>query len=101
MTEEGDWLDELLRTNPIVGVQDNGFTDLLMARLPRRRPGAIRWIVPAAALIGTVPSAMFSTGHTLLPALQDLILQQRLEAFALLPIALIWAACAWALSESR
>ena len=101
MTEEADWLDELLRTNPVVHVQDNGFTDLLMAQLPRRRPGAFRWIVPAAALIGTVPAAMVSTGHGLLPAVQNLIVQQRLEAFALLPIALIWAACAWGLSESR
>jgi hypothetical protein len=101
MTEEGDWLDELLRTNPIVRVQDNGFTDLLMARLPRHRPEAFRWIVPAAATIGVVPSAMVSTGHGLLSALQNLIVQQHLEAFALLPIALIWAACAWALSESR
>jgi hypothetical protein len=101
MTEEGDWLDELLRTDPSGRIQDNGFTDLLMARLPRHRPEAFRWIVPATALIGAVSSAMVSTGHGLLPALQNLIVQQRLEAFALLPIALIWAACAWGLSESR
>ena len=101
MTEESDWLDEQLRTDPIVHVRDNGFTDLVMARLPRRRPEAFRWIVPAAALIGTVPSAIVPTGHGLLPTVQNLIVQQRLEAFALLPIALIWAACAWALSESR
>ena len=101
MTEEGDWLDELLRTDPSGRIQDNGFTDLLMARIPRRRPEAFRWIVPATALIGAVSSAMVSTGHGLLPALQNLIVQQRLEAFALLPIALIWAACAWGLSESR
>jgi hypothetical protein len=101
MTEEGDWLDELLRTNPIVRVQDNGFTDLLMARLPRRRPEAFRWIVPATAFIGAVTSAMVSAGHGLLSALQNLVIQQRLEAFALLPIVIIWAACAWGLSESR
>jgi hypothetical protein len=101
MTEEGDWVDDLLRTGPIVRVQDNGFTDLLMARLPRRRPESFRWIVPAAMLIGIVPSAMVCVGQGLLPAVQNLIVQQRLEALALLPIALIWAACAWALSESR
>jgi uncharacterized BrkB/YihY/UPF0761 family membrane protein len=101
MTDENDWIDKLLRAKRIAHIQDDGFTESLMRRLPPRRRDAPRWIIPAAASIGAVMAAMASNGHLLSSAVNSLINQHHFEAVAVLPILLIWAACAWAVSETR
>jgi hypothetical protein len=88
MTDENDWIDKLLRAKRIVHIQDDGFTESLMRRLPPRRRNAPRWIIPAAASIGAVMAAMASNAHLLSSALNRLIGQQHFEA-------------GWAVSETR
>jgi len=102
MTEPEDWLDALLRAGPAAVVADEGFADRVMARLPAPARLAPRWLLPASLALGTISALLVSgTGDNVVSALQLLVIDHRLSLAGFLPVLLVWAGCAWALSESR
>ena len=100
MTQNDEWLERLLRGGHAEPLADDGFTDSLMTRLPRRRLESPSWIVAVSVLIGALLATTISTSQGLLWALHSLMAKHQVHTFQLMPLVLIWAAAAWALSES-
>lgn len=102
MTDPEDWLDELLRAERAVAVPDEGFAQRVLSRLPSRTRVAPRWLLPASLAVGTLAAiAVSGTNEDVVSALQLLITEHRFSIAGFLPVLLVWAGCAWALSESR
>ena len=102
MTDKQDWLDELLRAERPAAVPDEGFAAQVMRHLPSRTRVAPRWLLPVSMAIGAISAILVSgTGDTVATSLQLLIGEHRLWVAGFLPVLLVWAGCAWALSESR
>ncbi|MEJ0007828.1 MAG: hypothetical protein WDM77_16045 [Steroidobacteraceae bacterium] len=102
MIEPEDWLDELLSAGRAAVVPDEGFAGRVMARLPSRARLAPRWLLPASLALGAMSAILVSgTAGNVVSALQLLIVDHRLSLAGFLPVMLVWAGCAWALSESR
>jgi hypothetical protein len=102
MTDKRDWLDDLLRTGRPAPVADEGFAAQVMTRLPSRVRVAPGWLLPVSVAIGAISAIVVSgTNATVVTSLQMLVVEHRLSVAALLPVVLVWAGCAWALSESR
>ena len=99
MTQNEDWLDNALGNEHFTAVTDQGFTTRVMARLPAHR-GPHRWIVPLASLIGA-SCACLPIAHKLAQMFHRSIDQPSLELLVVPPIALVWAMCAWVLTESK
>jgi hypothetical protein len=63
------WLESLIRqdANAMPYVEDAGFTDALIAKLPAPQPRApYRWIVPAMALLGFIVGLVVLSGGEML-----------------------------------
>jgi hypothetical protein len=102
MTDNQDWLDEVLRGARAPPVPDAGFADQVMRRLPSRTHVASQWLLPVSLALGAISAILVSgSGENVVSALQLLISEHHLSVGAFLPVVLVWAACAWALSESR
>jgi hypothetical protein len=102
MIDKQDWLDDLLRDGRPVPVPDEGFAAQVMTRLPSRARVAPRWLLPVSVAIGAISAiGVLGTSDTVVTSLQLLVGEHRLSVAALLPVVLVWAGCAWALSESR
>jgi len=100
MVEDSDWVEELLRAEGATPVRDEGFTANLVANLPARRRDLSSWITPsmtvAGAIVAVCTLGSFASAVSALRQIEggDLL-------FALLPIGVLLASSAWALSESR
>jgi hypothetical protein len=101
MTQEDDWVERMLRADRAIPPEDGGFTDALMARVPIRQAASTRWIVPTSVAAGAILAAAVSLGNGLLPVAKSLVAGQNLGTAGLLPLFLIWAGCAWILSEAK
>jgi hypothetical protein len=102
MTDDKDWLDDLLLTDRPAPVADEGFVAGVMARLPMRPRARGQWLLPVSLVLG-VASAMLVTGAgtDLVTAVQLLITAHQVSVTGLLPAVFVMAGCAWALSEAR
>jgi hypothetical protein len=101
MTQDDEWLEKLLRSAQAQPLADDGFTESLMIRLPSRHLESPNWIIAVSVLIGALLATTISSSQGLLWALHSLIGEHQVHTFQLMPLVLIWAAAAWALSESR
>ncbi len=102
MAPNEDPIEALLRAQRALPVEDDGFTRQLMSRLPPRPRVAHKWMVPGMTLVGGLLAFVAVSGHDDLEAtLEHLVRGEHITALVLLPLALIIAGCAWALSESK
>lgn len=111
MTEDNDWVEQLLRADRAIPVRDEGFTARLLAQIPSRQRWRT-WITPLMTGIGALLA--FLTLGGLSPAMSafrqieagDLAAmsasgQVVLLALLVLPLAVVLVGGAWALSEAR
>ena len=114
-----DWVEGLLKQQPLESTPDDGVTDTLMARLPARRSRPHRWIVPVLSLIGAALAAgglrdshVLGTRDAVLTAAEltrthlletpGAVLQiQSPMILGLAAVGVAWIACAWALFATR
>jgi len=102
MTEDGDWVEELLRGDRATPVPDDGFTARLVSRLPSRRSVLQAWIAPLMTAFGGI-LAIFASGgwNGTVSEIRLIYVGGVIPLLALLPIVIVFAGCAWALSESK
>jgi hypothetical protein len=102
MTEDSDWIEELLRADRVTTVRDDGFVERLLTDLPARRRDRRAWIAPLMTAVGAILAVLSLGGPTAaLSELQQIEVAGFVPLIVLLPFAVVLASSVWAISESR
>jgi hypothetical protein len=102
MSEENDWVDNLLRADRATPVRDDGFVLRLLTDLPQRRRARRAWIAPVMTAVGAVLAVLSLGGPaTALSVLQQTQVAGLVPLIVLLPFLGVLAGSVWAISESR
>ncbi len=100
MSDDNDWMDELLRAQRAESVADDGFSKRLGSRLPGNRQ--LRWRpVPVLTSIGFVLAAPSVLNSQALGDFAGVISSYGLLTVGLVAVGLTWVTCAWAILVSN
>lgn len=102
MTEDSDWVEDMLRADHATPVRDDGFVARLLTQLPARRPDRRPWITPLMTAVGTILAVLSLGGPaSALSVLEQTQIAGVVPLIVLLPAVIVLISSAWAISESR
>jgi hypothetical protein len=102
MSEDEDWVEELLRAHRATAVRDEGFVARALLDLPPRRRARRAWIAPLMTAAGAVLAVLSLGGpEASLALLRQTDVAGAIPLIVLLPFVVVLASSLWAISESR
>jgi hypothetical protein len=102
MTDDSDWVEELLRADRARAVRDDGFVERLLTELPARQRNRQAWITPLMTALGAILAVLSLGGPAAaLSELRQIEVAGFIPLILLLPVLVVLVSSLWAISESR